>query len=416
VRACKSGEAGAIHLWAARWIETLARLSSSTIEAESSARAEHTVDLLVEFARRKLVDSKPAKCRLTDAQFIIARSHGFESWNRFSAHVGAMVAANSSVTRFEQAADAIVAGDTEALERLLGESPVLIRARSTREHRATLLHYVAANGVENFRQKTPPNIVQVAEILLSHGSAVDAEADVYGGGATTLELVSTSAHPERAGVQKELIQILLEHGAALDHTGSAGHRHSLVAACLANGRGRAAEYLAERGAPLDLEGAAGVGRLDVVQSLLAPDGGLITTLPKTQIERGFLWACEYGRNDVIEFLLRCGVDLHTVADTGQTGLHWAVIGAQTDTIKLLVARGAALEAKNAYGGTALGQALWSAVNGDAGIDYLPAIAALLDSGAKIDEGSLAWLAGQSEGSALTKQRVTEELRRHGATT
>src|SRR5258708_426580 len=270
VRACKSGEANAIRLWAARWIEMLARLSGSTIEAQSSARAEHRVELLVEFARRKLVESKVAKCTLTGAQFIIARSHGFESWNRFSAHIGAMVAANSSVTKFEQAVDAIVAGDTEALERLLGESPELIQARSTREHRATLLHYVAANGGENFRQKTPPNIVQIAEFLLSHGTVVAAEPAAYGGGATTLELVATSVHPERAGVQNKLIQVLLDHGAALDHTGSAGDRHSLVAACLANGLGRAAATLAERGAPLDLEGAAGGGRPDAGESPFAP--------------------------------------------------------------------------------------------------------------------------------------------------
>jgi hypothetical protein len=27
---------------------------------------------------------------------------------------------------------------------------------STRAHRSTLLHYISANGVEDFRQKTPP--------------------------------------------------------------------------------------------------------------------------------------------------------------------------------------------------------------------------------------------------------------------
>ena len=37
--------------------------------------------------------------------------------------------------------------------------PELIRQRSSREHRSTLLHYVSANGIEDFRQRTPPNIV-----------------------------------------------------------------------------------------------------------------------------------------------------------------------------------------------------------------------------------------------------------------
>ena len=41
----------------------------------------------------------------------------------------------------------------------------LISARSVRKHRSNLLHYVGANGVEGFRQKTPQNAVEVLEIL-----------------------------------------------------------------------------------------------------------------------------------------------------------------------------------------------------------------------------------------------------------
>ena len=87
---------------------------------------------------------------------------------------------------FEAAADAIVSGAVAALERLLHDDPELVRARSTREHRATLLHYVSANGVENYRQKTPANAVEVAKLLLDAGAEVDAAADMYGGGSTTL--------------------------------------------------------------------------------------------------------------------------------------------------------------------------------------------------------------------------------------
>ena len=68
--------------------------------------------------------------------------------------------------RFEEAADAVVEGDIATLEHLLDEDPSLIHARSTREHRCTLLHYVGANGFESFRQKSPPNAVEVAELLL----------------------------------------------------------------------------------------------------------------------------------------------------------------------------------------------------------------------------------------------------------
>src|SRR6202041_1140428 len=124
----------------------------------------------------------------------------------------------------EAAADAIVSGAIATLKGLLREDPQLIRARPTRDHDATLLHYVAANGVENYRQKTPNNIVEITETLLDSGAEVDATADVYGGGCSTLGLAATSVHPERAGVQEGLLQILLDHGADIDLQ-SAGNRH-----------------------------------------------------------------------------------------------------------------------------------------------------------------------------------------------
>src|SRR6185436_6709639 len=92
----------------------------------------------------------------------------------------------SVVAKFETVADAICNGDVKTLKRLLAEEPQLIHSRSTREHKATLLHYVSANGVEGYRQKTPRNIVEITKVLLDAGAEVDAEADVYGGGSTTL--------------------------------------------------------------------------------------------------------------------------------------------------------------------------------------------------------------------------------------
>jgi ankyrin repeat protein len=411
VKVCKPDDPQAVRAWAVRWVESLAKLSSLAIAPEMPVRADRWVDQVEEFARRKM----SADGGLADAQFVIARSHGFESWPRFAKHLEGLARA-SQVSSFEAAADAIVAGDLAALERLLKKDAGLVRARSSREHRATLLHYVSANGVEGYRQRTPRNIVEIAKLLLNAGAEVDAEADVYGGGATTLGLAATSVHPERAGVQEELMGLLLQRGAKMDRDNSAGNGQSIVTACLANGRGKAAEFLARRVAQLDIEGAAGVGRLEVVKAFFNHDGSLKPSAIKAQMERGFLWACEYGHMEVIKFLLRQGVDIHTQANTGQTGLHWAVIGDQLETVKLLLAHGASLEEKNAYDGTVLGQALWSSVHGDADVDYVPIIEVLIAAGAKVEEGSLEWLAAQKGGEAGSKQRIAVVLRRHGAKT
>src|SRR6266545_5248076 len=129
----------AIGAWTDRWIASL--LAGS--QQRSRDRAAHQVE---EFAVRTMTVGKRT-CVLAEAQFVIARAHGFESWPKFSAHLDALAHAGAP---YEAAAQAIVDGDEETLQRLLRERPDLIRARSEREHNATLLHYVSANGVEGY--------------------------------------------------------------------------------------------------------------------------------------------------------------------------------------------------------------------------------------------------------------------------
>ncbi len=258
--------------------------------------------------------------------------------------------------------------------------------RSQRTHQAPLLHYVAANGIEDFRQKTPDNIVEIAKLLLDAGAEVNAESNAYGGGSTALGLVATSVHPERANVQEALMQILLDYGAVIDKPGVAGNRQTAVEGCLANGRGKAAEFLASRGARLNLDTAAGIGRLDIVQGFFRKDGILEGTATKEQVQRGFLWACMYGRLEVVAFLLDHGAVLRDQAETGATGLHWAAGGAHLGIVQLLIQRGAPLEELNRWGGSVLEHARWACANGDRATDYRPIFEALLAAGAKVKDG------------------------------
>lgn len=106
-------------------------------------------------------------------------------------------------------------GDEGSLADLLGARPSLVAERSPLGHGVTLLHYVAANGVEFRRQESGPAAPAVAERILSAGAAVDALADTYGGGTsqTVLVLVLTSGHPANAGVTNAILDVLLRHGA-----------------------------------------------------------------------------------------------------------------------------------------------------------------------------------------------------------
>jgi len=324
-----------------------------------------------------------------DARSIVARIHEFESWNAFAAHARAVEDPNAPAARFEAAVDAVVSGDLAGLKRLLARDPDLVRARSSRTHHSTLLHYVGANGVEAFRQRTPKRAVEILETLLDAGAGVDATADMYGGGSTTLGLVATSIHPKLAGLQEALIDTLLARGARLDAQG-AGHDHPLVNGCLANGRQEAAELLASRGAPLDLEGAAGVGRLDLVRSFFDADGRLRPPATVKQMKDGFSWACEYGRTDVAAFLLDRGVHVgDRLRPHGQTGLHWAAHGGHLDVVALLLARHAPLDLRDeSFDGTPLEWALHGWSEADEKAPYYDVVARLVAAGGLVEA---AWL-------------------------
>lgn len=423
LKACTSPDPDAIHAWAERWfeacvdqwVETNARLRGIVVtqELRESIQREEIERIQKNIRAGKLSNPRP---RLADAQFFIARAHGFESWPKFVRQIKRLQRKNSKEASFEAAADAIISGDIPTLRRLLRENSELVRMRSQRTHQAPLLHYIAANGVEDFRQKTPDNIVEVAKLLLDAGAEVNAESNAYGGGCTALGLVATSVHPERAGVQEALMRILLDHGAVIDKPGMAGNRHTAVEGCLANGRGKAAQFLASRGARLNLEMAAGAGRLDIVKTFFDENGNIEPTATKEQAQRGFLWACMYGWYEVMAFLLDHGADLRDQAGMGGTGLHWAAGGAHLGIVQLLVERLAPLEEVNQWGGTVLEHAGWAFSNGDPGKDYLPIFETLLAGGAKVQDGWLAWLERQSGRPPGTKARIAEVLRRYGAVT
>jgi ankyrin repeat protein len=420
LKASISPDPGAIHQWVAQWVEPYASQEAEvqarlrgvalTQELRASVQREEIACIERTIKESKLVKPDP---KLADAQFFVARLHGFDGWSKFARQVEALPGRNSQDARFEAAADAIVSGDVGILEQLLREDPALISARSQRIHNAPLLHYVAANGIEGFRQKTPKNIVEIARLLLEAGADVNAESNAYGGGCTALGLAATSVHPERAGVQEALLQILLDYGAAIDKPGVAGNRHTTVEGCLWNGRAGAAKFLASLSAQLNLETAAGTGGLAVVRSFFTENGNVKPFVTKAQLQRGFLWACEYGYADVVEFLIDHGADLRDQAGTGEAALHWAVVGGNLSTVNLLLKRGAPLEELNACGVTALGQAGWSFANGDPQIDYVPIFETLLAAGAKIQDGWLEWLEQQSVRPAEERSRIAKLFRRYG---
>lgn len=292
---------------------------------------------------------RSAPFELADAQLSIARWYDFADWDRLREYVDAVSAAGSPVALFEAAVDAVIEGNETDLAVLLREHPELVRARSTRVtffdppvHGATLLHYVAANGIEGHHQKTPANAVEIARMLLDAGAEVDALAGMYGGGHTTMSMLVSSGHPAKAGVQVALVETLLDYGAAIEGHGS-GDWVTPLKTALAFGYTDAAEALVRRGARVDsLPAAGGLGKLNDAARLLA------TASPEDR-HRALALASQQGHADVVRLLLDTGEDPNRYNPKGNhahsTPLHQAALGGHDAVVRLLVDRGARLDIK-----------------------------------------------------------------------
>jgi ankyrin repeat protein len=324
------------------------------------------LDAKIPWLPKNLPDSEiqSAALDLADAQLAIARCYDFQDWPALAEYVEAVTQDGSPVCQFESAVEAVITGDLPTLESVLRGNPELVRARSTRithfdppVHRATLLHYVGANGVEGYRQKTPMNAVEIAKTLLQAGAEVDALADMYGGHYATMSMLVSSCHPANAGVQVALVETLVDFGAAVEARGSAQWGSPLMTA-LAFGYLRAAEALVRRGARVDnIAAAAGLGRLADAAQLLA------TADPESR-HRALVLAAQHGHVEIVRLLLDAGEDPNRYNPDGNhshsTPLHQSALAGHRAVVQLLVERGARLDIKDTiYQGTPLGWAMYA---------------------------------------------------------
>jgi ankyrin repeat protein len=296
---------------------------------------------------------RSAELALADAQIVVAHEHSFETWADLAAFTKA-VKEDAPVTLLETAVEAVISGDSATLKKMLREHPELTIARSTRRHQATLLHYVAANGVEGYRQKTPSNAPDIARMLLEAGAEVDALADMYDEKCTTMSMLVSSSHPAEAGLQAKLAELLLDYGAAFEGRGSKWQ--SALMTALVFGYLDTAQTLARRGAPVDnIAAAAGLGRsADVARMLPGADS--------ENRHKALALAAQLGQADVVRLLLDAGEEPNRYNPDGlhshSTPLHQAVCANHLNVVKLLVDRGARPDMRDTlYEGTALGWAL-----------------------------------------------------------
>ena len=279
-----------------------------------------------------------------DAQLTIARCYSFLDWASLRELVIAVTDTESPVHRFESAAETVIDGDLTALHRWLSMDPGVVHARSTRVncqdppvHAATLLHYVAANGVEGYRQRSPGNAVAVATMLLDAGADVNALAHMYGGECSALPMLISSSPPADAGVQVPLVHLLLDRGASIDGVGES-QWHSPVRTALLFGFIEAAAAVVARGAEVKaLHIAAGLGDIALVRTLLP-------SADQAELQAALALAAHNDRVEIVALLLEAGADPNAFNPEGMhshaTPLHGAAGSGYVRLCALLLSRGA----------------------------------------------------------------------------
>jgi hypothetical protein len=287
---------------------------------------------------------------LSDAQLAIAREYGFPSWTRLKRHLEKPTQSdrlhlphNERIEDavFRRAVDLLDAGDVEGLRAHLKRHPDLPRQHVLFEggnyfRNPTLLEFVAENPIRH--GKLPPNIIEVARVILDAGVEQAALNE-------TLGLVVTGRVPRECRVQIPLIHLLCDRGA---DPGGAVH------ASAAHGEFEAVHALIARGARIDLPVAAALGRPDEAHRLLPGAGGHDRHL-------ALALAAQFGHVQIVRLLLDAGEDPNRYNPPGShshsTPLHQAALAGHIDVVKLLVERGARLDMKDIlWGGTPAGWA------------------------------------------------------------
>ncbi len=123
----------------------------------------------------------------------------------------------------------------------------------------------------------------------------------------------------------------------------------------------------------------------------------------TELAEAFTCACFNGRTEVAEYLLNRRIPPSGGTATGLNAIHWAVNRGQLDAVRLLIRHRVPLESRSMYGGTALGTAVWSAIN-EPRPDHVTIIGELLAAGARV----------QDAGYPTGRDDIDALLRRYGA--
>ncbi len=246
--------------------------------------------------------------------------------------------------RFRAAVDAIHAGDLAGLERLLDRYPELLRMRAIEPDcypqdyfRDPKLFWFIANNPTLMR-RMPANIVAIGAAMIARGVA-QVDLDV------TLGLVMSNGLSHKQTRQPELVAMLVDAGARATPNDV---KVALAHKCLAPIR-----TLLARGFALTAPVAAALGRDTEL-------GALLADASPQERQDALALAVINGEVEAARLCLDAGADVDAFMPVHRhsTPLHQAAVNDDIAMLRLLVARGASLDTRDAlWNGTPLGWAV-----------------------------------------------------------
>ena len=262
---------------------------------------------------------------------------------------------------FQIAVAAIDAGAVPELQRILETSPALLSERLhapgqwLRDQvgdaldgffRAPyLLWFVAEDPAR--KGTLPSNIAAIARTIIDAARANNV-ASLHEQLDYALQLVCWSWIAREAGVQIDLIDVLVDAGAATDGAPDAA---------LVNGNVAAAEHLVKRGAKLTLSSALALHRWEDAREFAGEASA-------RDIQAAFILSALHGNATALKILLEAGAAINDPSPdlySHASALHHAVWSGSLGAVKTLVEAGADLHARDtAEDATPLGWAEYAA--------------------------------------------------------
>ena len=170
VNSAQSQNTSALKEFCNDWFDEIVRLSGPDLTDFVRGSYERAIGEVEKGAREASTKRRrgwPWEFGLAGAQFLIARAHSFVNWDEFATFMSTGTRARPMKGPSSRSRPMPWSTGTSRSSR---RSCAVIRrwccARSARIHRATLVYYLAANGVEDFRQRSPANAPEIARFLL----------------------------------------------------------------------------------------------------------------------------------------------------------------------------------------------------------------------------------------------------------